>query len=663
MRAGSRLGGSPPHVECRDFGTCRAEPRSRAAAVGGELRLAGGGSAEVVTVGGFTGSPSCLRPRADAAQTGAAPSNVARALAWVQRATAAFAAPGEVLEWVPDPRPTTTGAGRTVVHLYQQYRGIPVFEAMRTVVFAAGGGALHEVTGDHVPLADGLPLRPELDAGAALATACRHLAPALAAAGARVSGHPPRVLATPGLPARPTMLHKLPFEDPVAAHLTFFDLDGRASERARLAWFLSFSLPGGAGAWEAIVEATGPDAGRLLWSRDLVRRARPARGDVWPYDPGDAPRRRLDLPLPLAGHPPLRPSEGLPDGFPPPWVDDRGTAGNNARVRPATGTLFKGELERGVCLFVPADASGLDQRVLNAFYWSNRLHDLFWLLGFDEARGNFQHENFSGAPLAGDRVEVRIGGSGASFILARDGTSPRLSLGDTAAGRPTALSADVVIHEYSHGVTNRLVGGGEVANPMLQCFQSEALDEGTCDWLALTVQNHARLGESPPRDEKTVFGAWAADDAVRGLRPHPYGAYPHHFGDLAGDPTLAATHAAGQVWCAALLEMNRRLGDVLGDRRHGHEVGWQIVVDAFKQTPRTPLSITYLHSRDRVYETLEALAAAPPPRADGSPLLPPDKAADCRAATREAFAAFGMGAGASGGGPGFEGAFAGWGGD
>jgi extracellular elastinolytic metalloproteinase len=602
------------------------------------------------------GELAAAGPRVAGREIASGTSPVAQALALLREQSDGSATRGEVLEWVPDPRVRVTSAGRSIIHLYQHYRGIPVFESMQTVVLPAPSDdeSAAQIEGAHVPLPDGLPLSPDLDAPSALLAACRHLAPAIAAAGERVTGHPPSLLAVLPLAATPTLLHKLPFEDPVRAHLVYFELTGEA----RLSWFVSLALTGTSGAWEVVVEAAGPQAGRILRSRDVVSTASPARGSIWPYEPGDpdAPARRtVEFPVALSELPAVRPRAPLPADFPPPWVDHRGTSGNNAEVKPFGGKLLSGFVSDGVVVFAAGDAQGRDQRILNAFYWCNYLHDLFYLLGFAEAGGNFQKRNFTGAPRAGDRLQVRIVGrtqGDAELVPAQDGSSPRMSLGETAAGRHTSLSADVVIHELVHGVTNRLVGGSRVARPMSQSFQSEALDEGTCDWFALTVQNHARLGQGLP--EKSVFGAWVADDTARGLRPHPYAGYPFRFGDLAADSSLRDKHAAGQVWCAALLEMNRRLGALLEDSRQGHELGWQAMVDALQATPMTPGSITYLRMRDRILDAIAALGAAPPARADGSPLLPVVRRGEAVAAARAAFAAFGMGPAAAGDHPRFE---------
>jgi len=131
---------------------------------------------------------------------------VTRALAEVREIAGDATQRGEIVEWFPDPRPSVTGAGRRIVHLYQHYRGIPVFQAMHTVIFPArpAGDASPQVSGEHVPLPDGLPLSPDLDAPSALLEACRHLGTALETAGERVTDYPPSILSALPLPAEPT---------------------------------------------------------------------------------------------------------------------------------------------------------------------------------------------------------------------------------------------------------------------------------------------------------------------------------------------------------------------------------------------------------------------------------------------------------------------------
>jgi extracellular elastinolytic metalloproteinase len=628
--------------DARNF-SHRGDPgRAVAAAVGaGPHRMAGGAKVAIAAAHEFTGSPSLIRTEGEASDV----PPVARALELVRRVTGELTRPGEVLEWLPDPRIYRTSAGKMVLHVHQHYRGVPVFEGMRTVLLSPSGSP-ERVTGDHMPMHEGLPFAPELDAPGAVLAAAKYLSKAVPGVKLEVTDHPPRILATHALPAEPTVLHKRPFDDPILAHLTFLYL-GPQSE---LGWYIGLVLPELAGTWDLIVAARGSDAGRVLWCRETSSNARVARGLVFGSDPEDPAAQRarsvLDFPIPLDRLPALRPRNPLPEGFPHLWVTDQRTLGNNAQAKRFGDKALLGALQDGRVVFSPGDAASDDQSVLNAFYYCNLLHDLFYLLGFDETSGNFQEKNFAGSGQASDPLEVRIvdlvPNGDARFEVKADGKSPRVAFGAARSGRHTAQSADVVFHEVTHGLTERLVGGRKVPHPMQQGLHSRALDEGTCDWFALTVQHHAALGEDPTADERLVFGAWVANDAARGLRPLSYRDYPFGFGDLSR-PELAEPHAAGQVWCAALLAMNRGIGAVVGEGRLGHQLGWQAVVDALKTMSKTPRSVTYLAVRDAIYEAVKALAASSPERADGSPLLPPDLAIEVEQAVRSAFGEFGMG--------------------
>lgn len=96
------------------------------------------------------------------------------------------------------------------------------------------------------------------------------------------------------------------------------------------------------------------------------------------------------------------------------------------------------------------------------------MHDFFSLLGFDEEHGNFQEENYGGSGRGGDRLIVNVlkkAQGNANMRAQNDGEPAVLKLGTwrnknpPSIGEPTALDAGVVIHEYAHGVSQRLVGG------------------------------------------------------------------------------------------------------------------------------------------------------------------------------------------------------------
>ena len=70
--------------------------------------------------------------------------------------------------------------------------------------------------------------------------------------------------------------------------------------------------------------------------------------------------------------------------------------------------------------------------ITNLFYQNNRLHDIWYHYGFNEASGNFQVNNYGRGGLANDGViaEAQDGGgvSNATFAVPVDGLSPKMQL-------------------------------------------------------------------------------------------------------------------------------------------------------------------------------------------------------------------------------------------
>src|SRR5437899_9845725 len=70
--------------------------------------------------------------------------------------------------------------------------------------------------------------------------------------------------------------------------------------------------------------------------------------------------------------------------------------------------------------------------VVNLFYWCNWMHDKLYELGFTEAAGNFQSNNFSRGGLGNDAVQADAqDGSGinnANFSTPPDGSPGRMQM-------------------------------------------------------------------------------------------------------------------------------------------------------------------------------------------------------------------------------------------
>lgn len=207
----------------------------------------------------------------------------------------------------------------------------------------------------------------------------------------------------------------------------------------------------------------------------------------------------------------------------------------------------------------------------------------------------------------------------------------------TSTNRHTAFDADVVFHEFCHGVTNRLVGGRLNASALEQP-QSAGMGEGWGDYFALTIQNYDK---SIPT-ERRVMGDWVTN-RQSGIRAFPYGPrnaanepdpnkrFPDSFGNV-GTGRYNEVHNIGEIWCAALMHMNRMMGIRLNNYKFGHQIGWQIVVDGLKLTRANPI---FLDARNAILKALDEL------KTSGRLNASDHKKARRRA--WEAFAEFGMG--------------------
>ncbi len=469
---------------------------------------------------------------------------------YVRRALEHLQGIGEVLsldatepaEYVADEHIAETSSRAMTVHLQQQYKGIPIFQAAQAVRFAPDG-SVSETAGSSVPVTDDVGALPGLPVREAVLRAARHVAaPDPDEEGAvdefgepfdlahlDLTGFEPKAIASfPNRPDLPTVLERGPFGDPITASLVWFPL----GDALRLGWEINLAMPGYAGEYRTIVDAKD---GEILYCRQLVQTVA-ARGNVFVRDGGGRremtsfPRQLGDYDVPV--------SQALPAGFPDDWVENDSTVGNSVIAHLDTsGPALRGN-RNGQLTFDPADPRSDEQRILNLFYLSCYLHDYFYLLGFREADGNFQRDNLGRGGLATDRVEARAH-RGAVYGTANmytpvEGSGPVMSMGVvTRTNRHTALDATVVIHEFTHGVTNRLVGGPTNVQA-LDAPQSRSFGEGCSDYFACTITG------------STVVASWAVD-RPGGLRAYAYdSSFPDDFGDL-GRGRYREVHAIGEI--------------------------------------------------------------------------------------------------------------------
>lgn len=553
--------------------------------------LPGPSEAQVTRFDAVTGNPAELLGAAPAATPPTTQAEyVERAMTYLGGFHDALGfAPSQSTEFQPDPNVLKTSSGAAAVHVQQLYRGIPIFQAQQAVQFNPQGG-IDGTVGQSVSIEQQIDPTPAVEPDAATLIAARFLADTppdsaieydqfgqpLAQPTLDLAGYIPTIISRASdHPEQTTRLSAGPFAEPPCTSLVWFYDEPRLD----LAWQVLLTLPDYSDQYRLLVDAVHGD---VLYCHQLVHRIA-GQGNVYIND-GGSPRRFVDFPLPLATYGVPIPAD-LPSDFPGDWIDDDTAEGNNVSAHlEDNGPTIGGARINGAIVFNPRLPAGVSQQILNLFYYVNRMHNFFYLLGFRERDGNFQARHAAHGGLPGDAVDARVyrgfvNGT-ATMTTPIDGGSPVMRTGAVGStGRHTALDATVIYHEYTHGVTNRLVGGPANVHA-LDAVQSQAFGEGTSDFIACIAAN------------TTVVGAWVVG-RPGGIRSAPYtSAFPAHFGNL-GQPPYNDVHGAGEIWCASLLELSRSIDTGLC---------LQLVMDSLRLMPANP---TLLQCRDALFRALD----------------------------------------------------------
>jgi len=236
--------------------------------------------------------------------------------------------------------------------------------------------------------------------------------------------------------------------------------------------------------------------------------------------------------------PPYVDREFMP--FPSPWVANGETSGNNTITglnplgvaflqNPVTAKApnldFQFPLVHGSN--PPPPTAFPSAATTNLFYWVNRSHDLFHAIGFDEAAGNYQQYNFGRGGIEGDRLfayahygtqaTTGLAAINNAFYTTRsidDGEAAMIAMyvtlnnGQFADG---SLASDVIIHEYTHGVSLRLVR-------QLSSFQGSSMGEAFSDFFSLEFL----VPEGAPLDGSYPVAEYWGRRFGQGIRTRPF---------------------------------------------------------------------------------------------------------------------------------------------
>ena len=284
--------------------------------------------------------------------------------------------------------------------------------------------------------------------------------------------------------------------------------------------------------------------------------------------------------------------------------------------------------------------------VIQMFYVMNLYHDYLYNLGFTEPAFNFQNDNFGRGGVAADRISAEgqdsSGTNNANFATVADGGRGRMQMYLWTGPTPDydgTTDSEVIIHEVTHGTSNRLHGNAAG----LSTNMARGMGEGWSDFYGHVMLSQA----SDPINGIYTTGGYATfslggfnANYYYGIRrwpkaviaftggpnrpacnngPCPHNPFTFKHINAGCDTTLGTTtnaiisafprspviatagscdqvHNAGEVWSSALWEvralMVTRLGWAVGNRRV-----LQFVTDGMKLAPLGP---TFLTERDAI---------------------------------------------------------------
>lgn len=409
---------------------------------------------------------------------------------------------------------------------------------------------------------------------------------------------------------------------------------------ATLGWKMILDLPTGDHWYELTADAR---TGEIINAADYVAHASYnvlQSPTAHPYDPSEAtsPNRTLVT------------DPQIPSASPFGWHDNNGVAG--AEFTTTQGNNVHAYIDRDGTSNVPDPGSSPDggaglnfdfpldltlaptgyqpAAVTNLFYWNNLIHDVTYKFGFTEAAGNFQTNNYGLGGAGNDYVQAEAqdgsGTNNANFGTPADGSRPRMQMYLWSAPTPDRdgdLDNRIIVHEYTHGISNRLTGGPANVNA-LNSTQSGGMGEGWGDFLSLLFT------QDPSDAQNGAYGvgtyALGEPNTGNGVRRFPYSfdttidplsfdAYGSGTATLLDGSTLSKStqvHNSGELWCTTLWDLNWLLINKYGyatDLSTGYDAGsgndegnllaFRLVMDGMKLQPANP---SFIQARDAILQ-------------------------------------------------------------
>lgn len=155
----------------------------------------------------------------------------------------------------------------------------------------------------------------------------------------------------------------------------------------------------------------------------------------------------------------------------------------------------------------------------------------------------------------------------------------------------------IVVHEYGHGVSNRLTGGPANSSCL---SNAEQAGEGWSDYLTLMLTTNWATTQLTDGSELRPMGTYALNQPVNagGIRTYPYSTdmmiNPLTYANMANNTEV---HFTGEIWCSALWDMTWNIIQQTGTiepnlynstATAGNVIAFRLVMEGLRLQPCRP---------------------------------------------------------------------------
>ncbi|MFD2563937.1 T9SS-dependent M36 family metallopeptidase [Aquimarina rubra] len=234
--------------------------------------------------------------------------------------------------------------------------------------------------------------------------------------------------------------------------------------------------------------------------------------------------------------------------------------------------------------------------------------------------------NVAGDPIAmgGDNGSITIPAimigrdDGEALITEMTSSTINITLSDVGRNffaEDSSFDNGIVVHEYGHGISNRLTGGADNSGCLTSCVQfdpngnciqaTEQMGEGWSDWFALMMTIESGDAGADSRG----IGTYSVGQPTTGggIRPFPYSTNmsinPVTYADTNNTSNFSAPHGVGSVWASMLWDLSWALIERDGfdpdlyNGTGGNNLAMQLVIDGLKLQSCNP---GFIDGRDAI---------------------------------------------------------------